>query len=351
MNNKKRFRDFGFIPGFLKTGILNTIADVPGVLIGHATKIEGRDIRTGVTLIDPGVSNLFHDKIPAAIAVGNGFGKLAGSTQVEELGTIEAPIALTNTLAVGPVLRGVVDLVIAASPTLPPFASINAVVGETNDFRLNNIHLNTVTDRDVQVAWNTRSAHVALGNVGAGTGTRAFAWKGGIGSASRVITINDRVFTIGALLQINFGGALTIMGVSIGKLLNKTDFDDFLQSQIPDGSCMIVLATDAPLTARQLQRIAQRAFFGLARTGSIMAHASGDYAIAFSTNRAGIPDVGLPSLPDDTLNPFFLGAIEAVEESVYEALFAAETLTGRDGNVLHELPVLQVVEFLRKKLL
>ncbi len=349
-NLQKRFREFGFTPGFLPTGILNTIADVPGVQVGHCTKIAGTDVRTGVTMIDPGVADLFNKKIPAAIAVGNGFGKLTGSTQVAELGTLEAPIALTSTLAVGPVLRGVVDIVLAAHPNLPPFASVNVVIGETNDFRLNNIHANVLTSTDVRAAWDARSAQFALGAVGAGTGTRAFAWKGGIGSASRAVRVNGRTYTIGALLQTNFGGALTIMGVPVGMLLGKTDFADFLQSTPPDGSCMIVIATDAPLTPLQLQRIARRTFFGLARTGSIMAHASGDYAITFSTNRAGIPEVGLSCLPDDALNPFFLGAIEAVEESVYDALFAATTMTGRDGNILEQIPIDHVVALLRKHL-
>lgn len=345
---KKRFRDYKFNPGLLPIGKLNKISDVPGVLVGHLTKIVGDNIRTGVTIIDPGKKSLFHNKLPAAVAVGNGFGKIAGVTQINELGTLETPIALTNTLALGPVMHGLVELVLQNTPDLEPSATVNAVVGETNDGAVNDIHQIVICNTDVATAFNQRCKDFALGSVGAGTGTRAFSWKGGIGSASRIVKVVWKKYTIGALLQTNFGGSLTIMGIPIGLLLGKADFDGFLPSG-DDGSCMMILATDAPLSARQLRRLARRAMLGLARTGSILSHGSGDYAIAFSTNRAGIEDAGAREcLPDDELNPFFLAAVEAVEESVYDALFASETVVGRNHQKLEQIPIAKVVRILKK---
>lgn len=342
-----RFKDL-FTVGFLPSGERGSICDVEGVRVGHLTKIEGVDVRTGVTVVDPGAKNLYRNKLPAAVYVGNGYGKLAGSTQVEELGTLEAPIALTNTLAVGPVLRGVVDVVIKNTPDLKPTETINVVVGETNDGILNTIHTNTITSADTEAAYRACSTNVAGGNVGAGTGTRAFSWKGGIGGASRVVMIGGKKYTIGILIQTNFGGSLTILGVPIGTLLGKNDFADILP--LPDGSCMIVVATDAPFSARQLKRLAKRAFLGLIRTGSIVAPGSGDYVIAFSTNRAGVEGSEAGAcLPDSDLTPFFLGAVEAAEEAVYDALFCAETLSGR-GNTLEALPFTRVVDLLKKYL-
>lgn len=348
-NQKKRFRDYGFKPGFLPIGRNNTITDVKGVLVGHTTKIKGQNIRTGVTVIDPGTNNLFRDKLPAAIAVGNGFGKLAGITQVEELGTIETPIALTNTLAIGPVMRGIVDIVIEETSDLLETETINAVVGETNDGLLNNIHKDIITKQDVWAAYQSCSNKTEIGNVGAGTGTRAFSWKGGIGTSSRIIKVSNKKYTVGVLVQTNFGGALNIMGVPIGRLLHKTDFDSFLNPS-GDGSCMIVIATDAPFTSRQLKRIAKRSFVGLVRTGSVLSHGSGDYSITFSTNREGLESTGLTGkcINDQELTKFFLGAAEAVEESVYEALFAAETMQGRNKNILKALPIEKVIKILKR---
>lgn len=345
---EKRIRDYGFVPGFLPVGERNSISDVPGVTVGHLTLREGQGIRTGVTVIDPGVENLYAGKLPAAVAVANGFGKMAGTTQIDELGTLETPIALTNTLAVGPVLQGLVELVIRNTPEIPAGATVNAVVGETCDGVLNDIHTIAIRAEDVAKAWECRTADFELGSVGAGTGTCAFAWKGGIGSASRIVCVGRKDYTVGALLQTNFGGALTIMGVPVGALLGKTSFSGFLPS-IGDGSCMMVVATDAPLSSRQLGRIARRCPLGLARTGSVMGHGSGDYAIAFSTNRAGVEgtDPGR-CLPDSALNPFFLATVEAVEESVYDSMFCAETVTGRDGTTVEQIPVREVVEILRK---
>lgn len=346
---KKRFRDYGFNPGLLTPGSRNSITDVAGLRIGHVTKNEGEETRTGLTLIDPGTEELFRKKLPAAIAVGNGFGKLAGYTQVEELGTLETPIALTNTLAVGPVVRGLVDLVLSETRDINATETINAVVGETNDGIVNRIHADVIQKEHVAQAWKNRSENVTLGCVGAGTGTRAFSWKGGIGTASRIIKINGATYTLGALVQTNYGGNLTIMGTEVGRQLGKTDFDQDLKAG--DGSCMIVFATDAPLTARQLKRIASRAFVGLARTGSVLANGSGDYAIAFSTNRSGLEGSGEPGtcLADKDLNLFFLAAAETVEESVYDALFTAESVSGRDGNLLEALPVEQVIDLLKKE--
>lgn len=338
-NTSSRFRDYGFRPGFLPTGKLNLISDVPGVKVGHKTKHESDDVRTGVTIIDPGVKNLFRTKLPAAVSVGNGFGKMAGTTQIQELGTLETPIALTNTLAVGPVLRGLVDLVVANTKDLKPIETINAVVGETNDGLLNRIHKNSILGEEVYQAYTARRKDFALGCVGAGTGTRAFAWKGGIGSASRRIKLNGKSYTVGALVQTNFGGSLTIMGVPIGQQLGKTDFDSFIHA--PDGSCMIVLATDAPLSDRQLRRLAKRGLVGMTKTGSVMANGSGDYAIAFATKKQG-------GIDDNDLNTFFLAAVEAVEESIYDALFLAQTTVGRDGEKLEALPIDMVVERLRE---
>ncbi len=351
MKNKcsnKRFREYGFNPGLLKTGELNKISDVAGVLVGHRTIIQGDNIRTGITIIDPGIKNLFHQKLPAAVAVGNGFGKITGTTQINELGTLETPIALTNTLAVGPVMHGLVKLVLQNTKNIKPGVTINAVVGETNDGVVNDIHQIIISPEDVFAAYESRIRDFAIGAVGAGTGTSAFSWKGGIGTASRIFKINDKRYTLGALLQTNFGGALTIMGIPVGKLLGKTSFDKFLPSQ-NDGSCMIIIATDAPLSSRQLGRIARRTMLGLGRTGSVMGHGSGDYAIAFSTNRCGIEVEGLGKcLPDSEINPFFLAAVESAEESVYDSLFTSETVIGRDNNKLEQIPVDKVVKILKK---
>lgn len=334
-----RIRNYTLFPGMLPTGKRNLISDVAGVTVGHCTLHQGDNIRTGVTIVDPGSDNLFRNKLPAAVAVGNGFGKMAGVTQIEELGTLETPIALTNTLAVGPVLRGLVDITLQNTPDLAPYETVNAVVGETNDGLVNAIHKNSITGDHVQQAYSNRTADFELGCVGAGTGTRAFSWKGGIGSSSRLVTVEDDVYTVGVLVQTNFGGALTIMNTPIGEIFGKTDFDTFLSK--PDGSCMIVVATDAPLSDRQLKRLAKRSLLGLARTGSVMATGSGDYAIAFSTQADG-------TMADDMLNPFFLAAAEAAEESIYDALFAAVTTTGRDGNTLEALPLEKTVALVKE---
>lgn len=331
----KRFRNLVPEFGLLQPGKQNSITDVKGVLVGHKTIKKGSTVRTGVTVIDPGQERLFAKKLPAAIAVGNGFGKLAGYTQVEELGTLETPIALTNTLAVGPVLQGLVELTLAREQIDLP-TTINGVVGETNDGIVNDIHSINVKPKDVMEAYEARSECVEEGCVGAGTGTRCYSWKGGIGTASRIATIKQKKYTVGVLMQTNFGGALTLLGKPVYHTLQKNDFN------IPpkeDGSCMIVIATDAPLDARQLKRLAARSFLGLARTGAVLANGSGDYGIAFSTNRSGLSDAAGACLADDDLNQLFLAVVEATEECVYNALTAAETTVGRDGNTLERLAI------------
>ncbi len=350
MNNqesKKRFFEYGFPVGFLPSGSLRSIADVAGVTVGHVTKIEGDDIRTGVTVIDPGIKDLYNNKIPAAYYAGNGTGKVAGSAQIEELGVLEAPIALASTLYVGTVTRGMIELVLSQKLlTLPQ--TVNVFVGECNDGILNNIYKNPLVEDDVRVAYENRLAQFAIGSVGAGTGTRAFSWKGGIGTASRIIEIAGKSYTIGALVQTNYGGAPEVLGIPIGKLLDKTDYKGIVPDT--DGSCMIVLATNAPLTARQLRRLAKRGFMGLAKTGTIMRTVSGDFAVAFSTSRDGVEGSGSVGkcIADDDLTGIFLAAAEAVEESVYDALFAGETMVGRSGNTLEAAPVDTIISLLEK---
>ncbi|MBI3588994.1 MAG: P1 family peptidase [Candidatus Liptonbacteria bacterium] len=342
----KRFRDYGFKVGILNTGPKNTITDVGGVLVGHFTKIEGEDVRTGITIIDPGIKDLFSKKLPAAISVGNGAGKIAGSTQIEELGTIEAPIGLTNTLAVGPVTRGLIEVVIQNTPGVGKDDTVNVFVGETNDGFLNDIHKDSLSKKDVLKAYASRSPNFLIGNVGAGTGIRSFSFKSGMGTASRVIEVGENKYTLGVLTQPNFRGELTILGVPVGHILEggaRTPLRD-------NGSCMIVIATDAPLTSRQLKRVAKRAFFGMVRTGSVMLSGSGDYAIAFSTSRIGLEASGEVGrcLEEETLSKFFYAVADAVEESIYDSLFAAEALTGRDGNSFDALPKDKVVKILKE---
>jgi D-aminopeptidase len=346
LNSKQRFYKYGIKIGFLEHGTLNSISDVKGVTVGHATKIKGSSIRTGVTIIDPGVGDLYKNKIPAAFYAGNGTGKIAGVSQIEELGTLEAPIALTNTLAVGMVTQGVIKLVFG-NETLSKTETVNVFVGECNDGILNDIHRLTVTEKDVLAAYGARKKNFDIGNVGAGTGTRAFSWKGGIGTSSRTVSLDKKKFTVGVLVQTNYGGSLVIKGVPVGKIFKKNDYEGIVPDT--DGSCMIIIATDAPLTSRQIRRVSKRSFMGLAQTGTIMRAVSGDFALAFTTSRAGIEgsgDIG-QCLPDADLTGIFLATAEATEEAVYDALFAAETMKGRDGNIWDALPKKEVLELLK----
>ncbi|QOW18847.1 P1 family peptidase [Lysobacter ciconiae] len=346
---KKNLRDHGIEVGVLAPGQWNAITDVPGVAVGHTTLLRGKNIRTGVTAVLPHAGNIFQDKVPAAVYVGNGFGKLAGSTQVAELGALETPIILTNTLGVPVAADALIDHAFSYAENAD-VGSVNPVVGETNDGYLNDIRGRHVTKRDVLAAIKSAArGHVAQGNVGAGTGTVAFGFKGGIGTSSRKLPGNLGGHTVGVLVQTNFGGVLSVDGVSIGKALGKHYLSDALNDS-PDGSCMIIVATDAPLDARNLERLAKRAMLGLARTGGIASNGSGDYVIAFTAKEsvrvphdADSPTRQLTVLRNDAMSPLFMAAIEATEEAILNSLFQAETTVGRDGHEVKALPVDEVL--------
>jgi D-aminopeptidase len=326
-DTRPHIRDLGVTIGSLPTGPLNAITDVPGVRVGQTTLIRGENIRTGVTAILPHGGNLFRDKVPGAIFVGNGFGKLAGFTQVEELGEIESPIVLTSTLNVPRVADAVIDFMLAL-PGNEDVKSINVVVGETNDGTLNDIRSRPVGRDEVFAAIKSaKDGPVDEGVVGAGTGTIAFGWKGGIGTSSRRIA--DHGWTVGVLVQTNFGGSLQIAGVPIGNAATA-------QPKRADGSCMIVVATDAPVDARNLKRMAARAIMGMARSGAAGSNGSGDYAIAFSTCRTG--GSACPPLSNDAMSPLFLAVIEATEEAIVNSLLKATTTTG-NGHTIEALPI------------
>lgn len=349
----KRARDYGIEFGVLPTGEKNAITDIDGVSVGHKTLISGTSIRTGVTAILPHQGNLFQEKIPAAIYVGNGFGKLTGSTQIQELGLIETPIVLTNTLGVADAMKAVVKYTINQIGN-EKVKSVNAVVGETNDGYLNDIRGFHVSEIDVREAiTNASHDNVSEGNVGAGTGTRCFGYKGGIGTASRVLPTKLGGYTVGVIVQSNFGGTLKIGGVPVGKRLNNYPYREAIESS--DGSCMIVIATNAPLDARNLKRMAERSMLGLARTGGIASNGSGDYAIAFSTakeNRVPYTSQRVQNyhyLNNDYTSPLFLAVIEATEEAIINSLFAANSMTGRNGNKADALPKQRVLEIITQE--
>jgi D-aminopeptidase len=330
--HRPRARDIGLAPGVFPTGPGNRITDVAGVRVGHVTLIQGDDVRTGVTAIVPAAGNLFQEKVPGAVFVGNAFGKLAGSTQVDELGAIETPIVLTNTLNVGTAMEGVIAYTLA-QPGNEKVVSVNAVVGETNDSGLNDIRGMHIRRQDVLDAiQNARDGAIAEGSVGAGTGTVCFGWKGGIGTSSRKAPERYGGYTVGVLVQTNFGGILTMGGAPVGQRMGKYAYGS------GDGSCMVIVATDAPLTARDLKRLAARAVFGLARTGSSYSNGSGDYAIAFSTaSSVRVKPSTQPAtysvLTTDQTSPLFEMALEAVEESVYNSLLQATTIHSKFGTV------------------
>ena len=346
-----RARKLGVTPGGYDPGRLNAITDVAGVRVGQVTLVRGENVRTGVTAILPHSGNLFQEKVPGAVFVGNAFGKLAGSTQVEELGTIETPIVLTNTLSVGRAVDAVVGWVLE-QPGNETVRSVNALVGETNDGTLNDIRGRHVAAEDVVKAIKSAATGpVAEGAVGAGTGTVCFGWKGGIGTASRVLPSG---YTVGVLVQTNYGGTLMVEGVPVGEELKPaaaTAGRDGGSSA--DGSCMMVVATDAPLGERNLKRLAARATFGLARTGSAYSNGSGDFAIAFSTASGLRQRNGETAprpftlLPNDAMSPLFQAALEATEEAVYNSLFMATTTTG-NGVTVQALPLDEVRRLLKK---
>lgn len=337
----------------MPVGEQNSITDVAGVMVGQVTLIEGKDCRTGVTAILAHGGNIFQDKVPAAIHVANGFGKLAGSTQVNELGNLETPIVLTNTLAVPTAANALISYTLAL-PGNEQVRSVNPLVGETNDGYLNNIRERFVTEAHVVQAINDASSKPpAEGNVGAGTGTVCFGFKGGIGNSSRQLPKEMGGYTVGVLVQTNFGGVLKINGAPIGEALGQYYLKEKLEA-IHDGSCMIIVATDAPLDARQLRRLARRAVYGLVRSGGITTHGSGDYVIAFSTAeavrypyRTSAPKQSISILRDDQLSPIFISAIEATEEAIYHSLFAAEDMSGHRGT-RKALPLKDVFDILKK---
>lgn len=341
---RKRVRELGITPGILPVGKWNAITDVSGVKVGHVTLIEEEDVRTGVTAIFPHVGNLFQEKVPAGIAVGNGFGKPTGFTQVNELGEIETPIILTNTLAVPRAAESIIDWTLAQKGN-ENVRSVNPVVGETNDRVLNNIRKMAVLKEHVSQAIDSASSGpVAEGCVGAGTGTVCFGWKGGMGTSSRLLPPLGKLggYRVGALVQTNFGGVLQMDGIPVGKKLGQYYLKDVLDNDSTDGSIMIVIATDAPLSDRNLKRLAKRGLTGLARTGASMSNGSGDYVIAFSTAEEVRRTAerrnkvwAYPEVPNDLMSPLFQAAIEVTEEAIYNSLCMAETMIGyREAKVV-----------------
>jgi D-aminopeptidase len=358
-NARPRASDLGLRVGILPVGPLNAITDVAGVEVGHTTIFRGDNIRTGVTAIVPHAGNLYREKVPGAVFVGNGFGKLTGSTQVEEMGDIEAPVLLTSTTSV-PRVADALTTYVLTFPGNEDVLSVNPVVGETNDGYLNDIRGRHITADDVFAAIkNAKSGPVEEGAVGAGTGTVAFGWKGGIGTSSRRLPPNLGGYTVGVLVQTNFGGVLTIAGAPVGRELRQYYLRQELQqagsgTDQGNGSCMVVLATDAPLDARNLKRLAARALLGLARTGSAASNGSGDYAIAFSTApqvRIHTADRSMTRhvevMTNEAMSPLFLAAIEAAEEAIYNSLFRASTTTGK-GHTVDALPIDKTLEILRR---
>ena len=348
----KRPREYGIEIGVLNPGAFNAITDVPGIKIGHETIIEEENIRTGVTAIVQHGGNVFQEKVPGAIYLGNGFGKLMGYSQVEELGYIETPIILTNTLSVPTAAYAIIGYTLMDDEN-QDVRSVNAVVGETNDGYLNDIRGRHVKETHVlEAIKNASSGLVQEGNVGAGTGTICFGFKGGIGTSSRVLPESLGGYTIGVIVQTNFGGILEINGVPIGQALGKYYLKNAIESV--DGSCMIVVATDAPITSRNLKRVAKRAMLGLGKTGGIASNGSGDYVIAFSTaphlrekyqsEESLIENI---ELRNDRMSPIFLATIEATEEAIINSLFAATTMSGHKGRTIEELPIEQVLEILK----
>jgi L-aminopeptidase/D-esterase len=354
--SQTRIRDYGIYPGIFKTGENNAITDVPGVRVGHVTLIEGEDMRTGVTAIVPHDGNIFKKKCPAAVYVGNGFGKLAGTTQVKELGNIETPIILTNTLSVAQGLEGLITYTLNQKGN-ENVKSVNGIVGETNDGELNNIRARYVkAEHVIKAIENAKSGPVEEGCVGAGTGTVCFGFKAGIGTSSRVLPESLGGYTVGVLVQSNYGGVLEIEGVPVGQKLGRYSFKSSVEKERdlnPDGSCMMVIITDAPIDARNLERIAKRAMMGLAKTGGIASNGSGDYVIAVSVNKDNLIDENttyyFPTLlHNEDLSALFTATIEATAEALWNSLFAAEDMTGIGGHTAKALPKEKVVEMLKE---
>ncbi len=364
--DRPRARDLGIIVGIFSTGTHNAITDVDGVLVGQVSVVEGDRIRTGVTAIRPHGGSLYAERVPAAMYVGNGYGKLIGMTQVRELGELETPILLTCTLCVWKAADAMVEWALA-QPGMERVGSLNAVVGETNDGGLNDIRARPIRpEHVVQALEGAASGPVEEGSVGAGTGTRAFGWKGGIGTSSRVLPESLGGFTVGVLVQSNFGGILSMAGAPVGRELGRYSFQrsvnpsrrdeadaDWLdQDDEGQGSIMMVVATDAPLSPRSLERLAKRAIMGLARTGSFAGNGSGDYVIAFSTaqsvrRRQGEDMRSVEDLPNRRMSALFEAAVESTEEAIYNSILKATTVTGM-GNTADALPIAETTEILRK---
>ena len=353
--HRPRAREAGITFGILSPGPLNAITDVAGVRVGQVTIVEGKSIRTGVTAILPHGGNLYQDKVPAGFAVGNAYGKFMGSTQVMELGEIETPIVLTNTLNVPEAAAGIIEWTLK-QPGNTDVRSVNAVVGETNDGTLNDIRARRVRPADAIAAIESaREGPVEEGAVGAGTGTICFSWKGGIGTSSRKLPGNLGGWTLGVLVQTNYGGVLQVAGVPVGQALGQYYLKDELSKASADGSVIVVIATDAPLSDRNLQRLARRGLLGIARTGSPMTNGSGEYSIAFSTNRdvrrtperRAAPSA-IVDLPNEQMSPLFEAAVEAAEEAAINSLFAATTTEG-NGHHIDALPLDEVVKLYRKE--
>ena len=359
---RPRARDIGIRPGILTPGSLNAITDVAGVRVGHVTIIRGDSVRTGVTAVLPHGGNVYAEKVPAAVFVGNGFGKIIGTTQIMELGEIETPILLTSTLAVPKVGDFLIDHMLSLKGN-EDVRSVNPVVAETNDGFLNDVRGRHITREDVSNAINeAKDGAVEEGSVGAGTGTVAFGFKGGIGTSSRKLPENLGGYTVGVLVQTNFGGVLQIDGAPVGEELGRYFLKGALESgsaktqsegdDLADGSIIIVVATDAPLSSRNLERLAARTMMGLARTGAAGSNGSGDYAIAFSTaesvrRRGGRGEAAVKLLGNNDMSPLFLAAMEATEEAIYNSLFKATTVTG-NGRTVEALPIGKTVEILKK---
>jgi D-aminopeptidase len=351
---RARARDLGVKPGVFAPGRLNAITDVAGVRVGQTTVVQGDNVRTGVTAILPHGGNVFTDRVPAALHVGNGFGKITGATQLHELGELETPLLLTCTLCVWKAADAMVDWMLGL-PGMANVRSINPVVAETNDGTLNDIRARPITAEQVRAALASASdGPVAEGSVGAGTGTVAFGWKGGIGTSSRLLPQSLGGWTVGVLVQTNFGGVLQVLGAPVGKELGQYAFQRDAQSpgERGDGSCVMVIATDAPLSDRNLERLAARAIMGLARTGSSASNGSGDYALAFSTNEkvrraANATRLTTEELANEQMSGLFEAAVEATEEAIYNSLFEATTTTG-NGHTVQAIPLDRVREVLAK---
>lgn len=352
--SQKRISEYGIRIGVLPTGVMNAITDVKGVCVGNSTIIEGEDVRTGATAILPHGGNIFQNKVPAAVFVGNGFGKLVGSSQIAELGYIETPIVLTNTLNVSTAIDAIITHTLSQTGN-ETVQSVNAVVGETNDGYLNDIRGRHVkTEHILNAIKNANSNLPEEGNEGAGTGTVCYGFKGGIGTASRKLPDRLGGYTVGVLVQSNFGGVLQIAGVNVGREMGRFSFSDQLLNNV-DGSCMIIVATDAPLDSRNLERLAKRAFLGLAKTGGIASNGSGDYVIAFSTAvHMRVPHdvktrlLETRTVPNDLISPLFMASIEATEEAILNSLFMATTIVGKDGRRVEALPLERVMPILKK---